>query len=108
MTPIEKNLDAPAGLRIDWTLNITTIGALFFMLIGWGIQWGTMSSRLTAVESQNAVQAVANEKLAGTVQRLDGTLTRLLAQVEERQRQAEQRQDRSDFRQDRAELHNTK
>lgn len=107
MTPTERNLTQPK-LRIDWTLNITTIGALLFMVIGWAIQWGSMSTRITAVEGQNMTQAVANEKLASTVQRLDGTLTRLMAQVEERQRQADLRLDRSDFRQDRAELRSVK
>jgi hypothetical protein len=98
-TPIE-------GLHIDWTLNITTIGAILLMLIGWAVQMASYGSRLTAVEAQNVQQAVANEKLAATVQRLDTTLTRLLTQVEERQRQSDARQDRSDFRQDKAELHN--
>jgi len=95
----------PPRMQIDWTLNITTIMAIAVMIIGWAIQWGTMSTRISAVEAQNVAQAVSNEKLVSTVQRLDGTLTRLMAQVEERQRQADFRQDRSDFRQDKAELH---
>ncbi len=101
----QQNEGPRGGIRVDWSLNITTIGAILMMLIGWGIQWGAISTRMSAVEAQNVAQAIANEKLANTVQRLDGTLTRLMAQVEERQRLADLRQDRSDFRQDKAELH---
>ena len=94
------------GIHVDWTVNITTLGAIILMLCGWAVQVALQGSRISAVEAQNVQQAIANEKLAATVQRLDSTLTRLLTQVEERQRQADLRADRSDFRQDKAELHN--
>lgn len=101
---IDKLQRTSERLHIDWTLNVTTIGAMLLMVVGWAVTISSQGNRISGLEEQRVSQAIAIKELSSTVQRLDGTLTRLLAQVEERQRLADQRQDRSDFRQDRAEL----
>lgn len=92
----------------DWTMNVTTVLALVVMLAGWVANYAVMSTRMTALESQGTLTAIAMEKQSNTIRGVADTLIRLDAQVAERQRIVDMRQDRSDFRQDKAELRNIK
>src|ERR1700688_3124077 len=68
--PVQINHSNNTGIHVDWTVNITTLGAIILMLCGWAVQVALQGSRISAVEAQNVQQAIANEKLAATVQRL--------------------------------------
>jgi hypothetical protein len=112
INPMTASPNAPPSSSprfvFDWTMNVTTVLALVVMLAGWVANYAVMSTRMTALESQGTLTAIAMEKQSNTIRGVADTLIRLDAQVAERQRIVDMRQDRSDFRQDKAELRNTK
>ena len=95
-------------IRVDWTVSVTTLIAICAVFIGFLVEHGVLSNRVSVIEQIQVTQAVANEKLASAVTRLDITLTRVQAQVEERQRAAETRMDRNELEMDRSALRRSK
>jgi uncharacterized coiled-coil protein SlyX len=75
--------------RIDWKIDIGHIMTFIVLAIGFAVQYGALSTRVSAIEAQSTRQTAALEALASAVHSLEGTIIRVQTQMDERQRRAD-------------------
>ncbi len=80
---------APRGLRVDWRVDVGHVITFIVLAVGFAVQYGALSTRVSAIEIQSARQAAATEQLAAAVHSLEGTIIRVETQLDERQRRAD-------------------
>ncbi len=87
MPAVKKpEMNQPHGLKIDWSLSISTVLTVLVLVVSMAVQYGMMSTRIGAIEIMVARQSGANENLAVALHSLETTMVRLQTQMEERER----------------------
>ena len=97
MTPAITESRSP--FRIDYRIDLGHIITFTVLLIGFAVQYGSLSTRLTAVEVQAAKATATNENLNITLHSLETTIVRVQTQMDEREKRFDNQAFERDARQ---------
>jgi flagellar motor component MotA len=86
------------SVTIDRKIDLGHIITLGVMFVGFAIQYGSLSARVSTVEIQVAQAATINQTLTVTLNNLQNTIVKVETQMSERERRFDQRQDDRDLR----------
>jgi hypothetical protein len=92
-------------MTIDYKIDIGHILTASVLVLGFAIQYGVQSNRLTVVETQLAKTADTNQSLVITLHSLENTIIKVQTQMDERERRFDQAQYAAQTRQAQRELH---
>jgi uncharacterized coiled-coil protein SlyX len=97
MTPTTTESRSP--LRIDYRIDLGHIITFAVLIVGFAIQYGSLSTRLTAVEVQAAKATATNESLNITLHSLETTIIKVQTQMDEREKRFDNQAFERDARQ---------
>lgn len=87
MPPIDVR---KSPLRIDWKIDLGHIITFSVLILGFAVQYGSLSNRLNVVEIQAQKAAVTNESLVMTLNSLQVTIVRVQTQMDEREKRIDE------------------
>jgi len=73
-------------MKIDWKIDLGHIITFGVLVLGFAVQYGSLSTRLSAVEVQAAKATETNRSLDATLMRLENAIVRLQTQMDEREK----------------------
>lgn len=71
-------------MRVEWKIDLGHILTFGVLIIGFAVQYGSLSNRLSAVEAQAAKAQQTNEVLNATLTELRITIMRVQTELVER------------------------
>jgi len=74
------------AMKIDWKIDLGHILTFAVLVLGFAVQYGSLSTRLSAVEVQAAKATETNRSLDATLMRLENAIVRLQTQMDEREK----------------------
>jgi len=77
-------------MQIDYKIDLGHILTAAVLLLGFAVQYGSLSNRLTVVEVQAAKASATNETLVLTLNSLQVTITRVQTQMDEREKRIDE------------------
>ncbi len=89
-------------MQIDYKIDLGHILTATVLMLGFAVQYGSLSTRVTVVEVQAAKTAATNEALLTALHSLQDTIVKVQTQMEERERRFDLAQQN---RQDQRDLH---
>jgi uncharacterized coiled-coil protein SlyX len=92
------------SMQIDWKIDLGRIITFIVVVLGFAAQYGSLSTRLTAVELQAAKASVTNEALNVTLNSLRDTIIRVQTQMDEREKRFDAQTAAQNLREDRREV----
>ena len=95
-------------MNIDYKIDLGHILTATVLMLGFAVQYGTLSNRVSVVETQAAKVAATNETLVVTLHALNDTIIKVQTQMDERERRFDAAQSAQNLRQDQRDLHNSK
>lgn len=86
------------AITLNRQIDVGHLITLAVMFIGFAIQYGSLSARVSTVETQVAQAAIINQTLTTTLNNLQNTIIKVETQMSERERRFDTRQDARDLR----------
>jgi uncharacterized coiled-coil protein SlyX len=92
------------AMQLDWKIDIGHVITFSVLVIGFAVQYGSLSTRLSAVEVQAAKATETNQTLNITLMSLQTTIVRVQTQMDEREKRFDASVTSETFREDQREL----
>lgn len=100
MDPSTVDIASKKSIQIDWRIDLGHIITFCVLILGFAVQYGSLSTRLTAVEVQAAKATATNESLNVTLMALKDIIVRVQTQMDEREKRFDLAQYSADKRAD--------
>jgi hypothetical protein len=91
-------------LTIDYKIDLGHILTASVLVLGFAVQYGILSNRVTVVETQVARAQVTNESLLITLNSLQQTIIKVQTQMDEREKRFDAAQADQNLRQDKRDM----